>query len=69
MGDPENRRNSALLDVSMRLLVTECFTRKRGFAARSQKIDLGPVNTIRAAAKGADFFECEKRRVANTGLF
>jgi hypothetical protein len=30
---------------------------------------LGSVNTYRAAATGADFFERKERGVANTGVF
>ena len=44
---------------------------KAGTAAHHpRKLEpLGPVNTYRAAATGADFFERKERGVANTGVF
>src|SRR5277367_2428946 len=40
----------------------------RGFSRRNERLlVLGPVNTIRTTARGADFFECEKRGETNTG--
>ena len=40
---------------------------RRACVPASNTGDLGPVNTNRAAATGADFFECEERGETNAG--